>query len=148
MKSDEEFNLDQWYKNNYNRINATAIPNSLSNRILHKLIEKPFRSNANLQILEVGANTGEHLPYVISDYANYVMTDIRSLPDDSLEKVREQSPTAGLIEFQVADVQNLPFEDGIFDRSIATCVFHHLDRPIDAFRELKRVTKKEGRYQS
>ena len=79
LNSDDEFDLDEWYKNNYNRINSTAVPNSLSNRILHKLIEKPFKSNANLRILEVGANKGEHLPYVTSDYSSYVMTDIRAL---------------------------------------------------------------------
>lgn len=145
MKSDEEFNLDHWYKDNYNRINATAVPNSLSNRILHKLIEKPFKSNANLQILEVGANRGEHLPYVNSDYSSYVMTDIRPLPDDlALDKVGKNSPGTGVIDFQVADVQKLPFENGSFDRSISTCLFHHLDQPMDAFGEIKRVTKTGG----
>ncbi len=145
LSSDDEFDLDQWYKNNYNQINATAVPNSLSNRILHKLIEKPFKSNANFRILEVGANAGEHLPYVTSDYANYTMTDIRPLADGStLEKLQKNSPIGGVIDFQVADVQKLPFEDGTFDRSISTCLFHHLNRPVDAFREIKRVTKTGG----
>lgn len=145
MNSEDQFDLDEWYKDNYNRINATAIPNSLSNRILHKLIEKPFKSNANFQILEVGANAGEHLPYVTSDYAKYTMTDIRPLAENStLEELSKKSPTEGVIDFQVADVQKLPFEDGTFDRSISTCLFHHLNQPMEAFREIKRVTKTGG----
>lgn len=145
MENNEEFNLDRWYLDNYNRINATAVPNSLSNRILHKLIEKPFKSNRNLDILEVGANAGEHLPYVAPGYANYIMTDIRPLSDDSaLDKIRKKSPSGGVIDFQIADVQLLPFKDSSFDRSISTCLFHHLDNPILAFREMKRVTKTGG----
>jgi phosphatidylethanolamine/phosphatidyl-N-methylethanolamine N-methyltransferase len=145
LKSDEEFNLDQWYKDNYNRINATAVPNSLSNRILHKIIEKPFKSNLNLKILEVGANAGEHLPYVSSDFASYIMTDIRPLTDDSiLDRIRKNSPSGGVIDFQVADVQSLPFDDSTFDRVISTCLFHHLDQPIKALSEIERVTKTGG----
>lgn len=138
----EEFNLDQWYKTNYNRINATAVPDSLPNRILHKLIEKPIKSDINLEILEVGANAGEHLPYVATDFVNYIMTDIRPLSDNSaLDRIRKNSPSAGVIDFQLADVQSLPFKDSNFDRSIATCLFHHLDKPMEAFREIRRVTK-------
>jgi phosphatidylethanolamine/phosphatidyl-N-methylethanolamine N-methyltransferase len=145
LKSDEEFNLDQWYKNNYNRINATAVPNSLPNQILHKLIEKSFKSNANMRVLEVGSNAGEHLPYVSADFASYVMTDIRPLAaDGTLERIRSDHTGAGIIQFQIADVHNLPFEDNSFDRVISTCLFHHLDNPMEAFREARRVTKIGG----
>jgi phosphatidylethanolamine/phosphatidyl-N-methylethanolamine N-methyltransferase len=146
LSSDDKFDLDQWYKNNYNQINATAVPNSLSNRILHKIIEKPFKSNANLSILEVGANKGEHLPYVAADFTTYTMTDIRPLPKDgTIDEIRTNSKAEGVINFQIADVQALPFEDQMFDRVISTCLFHHLDKPVEAFQELRRVTKIGGK---
>ena len=145
MDNDEVFNLDVWYRDNYNRINATAVPNSLSNRILHKLIEKPFKTNANLEILEVGANAGEHLPYVAADFSNYTMTDIRPLVDNkTLNEIRSRYKVKGSVNFQIADVQNLPFEDQTFDRVISTCLFHHLDRPLDAFKEVRRVANIGG----
>ena len=143
MESDKNFDLDEWYKNRYSQINVTAVPDSLPNRILHKFIEKPFKSNDNLRILEVGSNKGEHLPFVVKNFSNYLMTDIRPLIDPSLlDKIRGQSN--GGIDFQVADVQNLPFEDRFFDRVISTCLFHHLDDPLGAFREVRRVTKVGG----
>ena len=144
MGPDEEFSLDRWYKDNYNAINATAVQNSLPNRILHKLIERPFKSNDNLSILEVGANRGEHVPFVTSDFKSYLMTDVRPLDQalslEDFSKVTDDTR----IEFQIGDVQNLHFEKNTFDRTISTCLFHHLENPMEAFREVRRVTKKGG----
>jgi phosphatidylethanolamine/phosphatidyl-N-methylethanolamine N-methyltransferase len=145
MEKDEAFNLDIWYRDNYNRINSTAVPNSLSNRILHKIIEKPFNSNLDLRILEVGANAGEHLPYVAADFLSYTMTDIRPLESNAiLDELRSKHKFAGAINFQIADVQALPFENENFDRVISTCLFHHLEDPMEAFEEVRRVTKIGG----
>ena len=80
-----DLTLEQWYKTYYSRINATAVRDSLANKILHKLIEKPFKSNANLEILEVGANKGEHLVFVKPDFARYIMTDIRPIKNQFSE---------------------------------------------------------------
>ena len=145
MEANSEFNLNEWYKDNYNRINATAVQNSFSNRILHKLIEKPFKSNAKFSILEVGANTGEHLPFITDDFTNYLMTDIRPLnPSSTSEGFAKESSGKARVEFQIEDVQSLNFGDNIFDRTISTCLFHHLDKPMEAFREVRRVTKIGG----
>jgi hypothetical protein len=64
MINPDEISIEEWYKSNYSRVNATAISDSLPNKVLHKLIEKPFKSNLGLEILEVGANQGEHLKFV------------------------------------------------------------------------------------
>lgn len=145
MESNSEFNLSQWYEDNYNRINITAVQNSFSNRILHKLIERPFKSNAKFSILEVGANTGEHLPFVADNFTSYLMTDIRPLNQSfTVEGLATELSENARIEFQIADVQSLEFEDNTFDRTISTCLFHHLDKPMEAFREVRRVTKIGG----
>ena len=38
----------------------------------------------------------------------------------------------------------MKYENSSFDRVISTCVFHHLDKPLLAAYELRRVTKNNG----
>jgi SAM-dependent methyltransferase len=139
MLNPEKISIEEWYKTNYSPVNATAVSDSLANKVLHKLIEKPFKSNLDLEILEVGANQGEHLKFVKSDFARYVMTDIRPI-----EKFTSTAARGG-VEAQVANVESLPFSDNSFDRVIATCLFHHLENPIKGFEQLRRVTKVGGK---
>jgi phosphatidylethanolamine/phosphatidyl-N-methylethanolamine N-methyltransferase len=138
MSNPGEASIEEWYKTNYSRINATAVSNSLANKILHKLIEKPFKSNLGLEILEVGANKGEHLKFVYPDFLRYVMTDLRPV-EHLIQGVSAR------VENQIANVENLPFADKSFDRVISTCLFHHLENPIKGFEQLRRVTKDDGK---
>ncbi|MFQ5554543.1 MAG: methyltransferase domain-containing protein [Acidimicrobiia bacterium] len=48
------------------------------------------------------------------------------------------------IEFEGADVYDLPFEDGSFDVTHAHQVLQHLARPVDALLEMRRVTVTGG----
>jgi phosphatidylethanolamine/phosphatidyl-N-methylethanolamine N-methyltransferase len=133
------FNSEKWYTANYNRVNASAIKNSIPNKILHRLIEKPFKSNQDLDLLEVGSNIGEHLNFVTPNFATYLMTDIRPVGVNYGDNLKNHR-----IKFEIADVQNLQYQDQSFDRVIATCLFHHLQEPLVAFREIRRVTKIGG----
>ena len=137
MNEKEEF-ISNWYLNHYNNINSTAIPGSISSKILHKLIERKFKSNFGLRILEVGTNSGEHIPFVENDYNLYLATDLILNPDFNHDKMPN-------VQFEVADVMQLPYQDETFDRVISTCVFHHLPDPEKGLRELRRVTKYNGR---
>ena len=144
MKNQNEFELENWYKNHYSQVNATAISGSFASRILHKSLEKPFKSNSKQHLLEVGSNVGEHLSFVANDYSSYLLTDIRPLDGKSiLDEIRTRAKRTE-IDFQIADVQALPFQNEKFDRVISTCVFHHLDDPLEAFYQVRRVTKIGG----
>jgi phosphatidylethanolamine/phosphatidyl-N-methylethanolamine N-methyltransferase len=135
----KNFENNDWYQTNYSEVNATAIKGSTANKLLHKLIEKPFKSNANLNLLEVGSNTGEHLEFVVSDFASYLMTDIRAMPREMyLDGLNDR------IKFEKADVQALQYQNETFDRVISTCLFHHLSDPLSGFSEIRRVTKIGG----
>lgn len=143
MQGDIEKIQDFWYMNNYNRINATAISGGIYSKILHNFLELPSRLSKEkaegISILEVGANIGEHIPYVKSTWSNYTATDIREPEKFQLEEIRKMGAN-----FQIADVESLPFKDGLFDRVIATCVFHHLGNPENGFKEIRRVLKNQG----
>ncbi len=47
--------------------------------------------------------------------------------------------------FVTGNAHELPFPDGHFDRSVMTCVLHHLVDPERALIELRRVTRPGGR---
>ena len=101
----------------------------------HKALESSFSSAPNLDILEVGANLGEHLDFVDASFRKYVLTDYRDTGFISKDQK---------VVFKKADVHKLPFEDREFDRVISTCLLHHLDKPIDALFEMRRVVRPGG----
>ena len=112
----------------------------------HKKLELiPRRSNSrkrqlSSKVLEVGSGSGQHLKFVEKTYSKYTMTDINS----SLILKNSKESKLAKIEYKVADVQNLPFKQGSFDRVIATCLLNHLNDPEKALSEIRRVTKRGG----
>jgi len=48
------------------------------------------------------------------------------------------------LSFEVGDAYALPYEDGGFDVVHAHQVLQHLERPVDALREFRRVVKPGG----
>ncbi len=50
----------------------------------------------------------------------------------------------GNVEFRVADIYDLPFEDGEFDVVFSSAVLEHLPDPVGALRSIRRVLKPGG----
>lgn len=134
---------DNWYRNNYEKVNVTAIKGSFFKYVLHKSIELGAGRNDGLNILEVGTNNGEHLRFVESGWKNlgsYIACDVREPDLGSLEYFESQG-----VKFVLASLEDLPFEDNSFDRIILTCVLHHVNNPERAILELRRVLKPGGK---
>jgi ubiquinone/menaquinone biosynthesis C-methylase UbiE len=139
----------EWYNEYYSKICYSAQAGSIANKLIHRAIELPFHTNLGARILEVGANQGEHLPFVADDFDFYLLTDINSKPFEN--NAKNESSLTQLIEekrigFQVSDVEKLPHDDCSFDRVIATCLLLHVMKPLDALQEMRRVTKVGGHY--
>lgn len=130
---------ESWYENHYSKVNITTRDGSFVKNVFHGLLERRFKSNDKLRILEVGCNKGEHLAYVASDYSSYVMTDIREIRDSG-------NQLSDKVTFIQASVESLPFEDSFFDRVVSTCVFHHVENPEKGFGEVRRVLKDRGTF--
>lgn len=128
---------DAYAGDRYQRLTLTGDPSSTGHRVLHRLLEAGESSRYHPRVLEVGANRGEHLTHVRHRWDEYVMVDLEDRRSD-------QDRPAGA-RFVVADAHDLPFPDARFDRTVMTCVLHHLDDPETALRELRRATKPEGR---
>jgi len=103
----------------------------------HKLMEKPFESNLNFKILELGSGEGEHIAFVASDYKQYIASDLREINHPNLT-------SASKIKTQVFDAQTVPFNNAEFERVIAGCLIAHLSDPETALIEWFRVLKPGG----
>ena len=64
-----------FYKENYSKIFSLGNMGRMWGKI-HRQMEKPFNTGHSNAILEIGAGSGEHLPFVKDDFALYIQSDI------------------------------------------------------------------------
>lgn len=121
----------------YQTRTVTGDPSSAAHKRMHRLLESDDRTPCS-SVLEVGANRGEHLPHVRHPWDEYVMLDLTAPPSG----VESNWPQGA--RFVQGDAQDLPFDDNRFDRTIMTCVLHHLFDPLKALQEMRRVTRPGG----
>src|SRR6478609_4892467 len=62
-----------------------------------------------------------------------------------VEECRASVPGA---DVRVAPAEDLPFDDGTFDRAVSQLVFHFVQDPAASVREMARVTRPGGRVAS
>lgn len=113
-------------------------------RASHRLVEKAFSENAHFnRVLEIGAGTGEHLPFVRHGFEEYTLTD---LDPKTLEVAKEKKigEIKGKVKFETQTGDALNYPDDTFDRVIATHVLEHIYQPHLALKEWQRVLKPGG----
>jgi SAM-dependent methyltransferase len=98
-----------------------------------------------LDLLDVGCGPGN----ITVDLANRVspgrtvgIDAAATIVDDARESARAQGATG--VEFEVADVCDLPFANETFDVVHAHQVLQHLSDPVAALREMRRVCRVGG----
>ena len=138
---EEHGNVAKYYSDFYSQMighDATGILKFLW-QYPHKKMESKFKSNSGFRILEVGAGEGEHVDFVVDDYAEYLATDVDTA---RLEKLSERN----LPNLKVAkvDAQVTTFPDNHFDRIIATCLLAHMLKPEETLHEWQRILKPGG----
>lgn len=93
----------------------------------------------NARILEIGAGTGANFPFYPKSARAPVASEI------SLKMIEYARAKTSAVELVQADAENLPFAANSFDAAFATLVFCSIPNPQNAFSELRRVVRDNGR---
>ena len=128
-----------WYESGkYDQV-AVSAQGGIAARVFHSQVERGIsRSDYFESVLEVGGASGQHLPYVKHDFDKWIISDITQA---STDVVGSADPR---VLFEVQDVHKLSYQSRTFDRVVATCLMHHLDDPLMALLEMRRVCKVGG----
>jgi ubiquinone/menaquinone biosynthesis C-methylase UbiE len=93
-------------------------------------------------VLECACGTGAITSSIADSCKSVVATDFSEpMMDRAIKKCKGFSN----VRFEKADITNLQFEEGSFDKVIAGNVIHLLPEPEKAYRELERVVKPGGK---
>ena len=94
------------------------------------------------KVLEAGCGIGAQTSILLQNcpHAQFVSIDISP---DSIKKAKKSIKAENVI-FRQADIFDLPFEAESFDHIFVCFVLEHLQKPIDALVNLKKVLKKGG----
>ena len=108
----------------------------------NKWRELLWRKVEGTRILEVGVGTGRNLPYYPEDAE---ITGI-DLSEKMLKRAMDRADRQKVkVRLQRMDVQNLEFEDSVFDTVVASFVFCSVPDPISGLMQIERVCKPGGK---
>jgi len=99
-----------------------------------------------MTVLEIGCGTGSiwiGREKIVSRCRKLLLTDLSA---GMLETAKKNLGERDNIEFQKADIQNLPFETGAFDVVIANSMLYHVPDIEKGLQEVRRVLKKGGMF--
>src|SRR5690349_11873437 len=92
-------------------------------------------------VLEVGAGTGLNLPHYRSARRVIATDPEAAMLAQAIPRARAAAVPVTLV---VADAQQLPFSDRVFDTVVGTCTFCTIPNPHAALGEAHRVLKPGG----
>ena len=134
-----------------------GVPDMFWSRIagIYDLIENVYNGKANRRttdhvaslmdegdrVLECACGTGMFSVKIAPRVKELTATDFA---DGMLKRTKRKCKRFENVTAENADITNLRFEDGTFDKAVAANVIHLLDDPAKAITELKRVVKPGG----
>ncbi|RKM59407.1 class I SAM-dependent methyltransferase [Butyrivibrio sp. CB08] len=98
--------------------------------------------NSTDEVLECACGTGAISVCIAKKCRNLIATDFAS---GMLRQAARKCKKLGNVSFKQADITDLEFNDGFFDKVVAGNVIHLLPDPGKALAELERVVKPGGK---
>lgn len=130
--------LDSYYAK-FDQINYAGC-SGFGMRVIWNKMESIHAGGHFPRVLELGATNLQHLKFVGHTFDEYIATDIRALKIDELNKANIPNK----VKFELQDATRILYPDNSFDRTLTTCLFHHIAKPEIAMQEMLRVTKPGG----
>jgi SAM-dependent methyltransferase len=93
------------------------------------------------RLLDVGSGTGA-LSFAAATVADTRITGLD--PSAAYVDYATQQASTDRVCFEVGDAMDLPFEDGMFDKTLSMLVLNFVSDPAAALREMARVTRPSG----
>lgn len=110
----------------------------------HRFLEKTLPSGRHYaHVLEVGAGTGEHVPFIQHGFDTYTVTD---LDPQALAVARRKAERADLarLSFVAQNAARPAQADASVDRLIAAHVLEHLERPHEVIKTWRDTLRPGG----
>ena len=101
-----------------------------------KRVRKLLVSQATGRVLEIGSGTGFNFPF----YTNARQVDAIE-PNPTMRNISMKRKVPTPIHTYLLGAEKLPFADNTFDSVVATLVFCTIPDPLQAIKELERVSK-------
>ena len=113
--------------------------------ILEEILHTGTKFPAGAKVLEAGCGVGAQTRLLVkrSPEAEFTCIDISEKSLASAKKLKEQTSFEN-VTFRHANIHSLDFSDETFDHVFICFVLEHLDDPVAALTELKRVLKFGG----
>lgn len=128
----------------YDDANYSGSIQSVVMRASHKCAEKAFADQIHFdRVLEIGAGTGEHFPFVRHSFNEYILSDLDAAALD-IAKNKLAGKHHGNVGFQLQPADRLDYPDNTFDRVVAAHVLEHIYQPHLALKEWCRIIKNNG----
>lgn len=137
--------VDSYYEEFYNLVHRRDNAKKAS-QLLQSDLEKTHSKKLFRNVIELGAGELFHLSSVKHQYECYIAVDIRqpgSL-DGWVEIQQAKLPDAPGKYFLKADANSIDFPDATFDRLVTTCLLMHLNDPLSALAEWRRLVRPGG----
>ena len=102
--------------------------------------------NDGVQILDVGTGTAQ-IPIEMCRRNSSLKITAIDLAESMLTLGNKNIQTARLedsITLDQVDSKKMPYSDDSFDQVISNSIIHHIPNPLECFKEMIRVTKRDG----
>ena len=112
---------------------------------LVELLHSDTSYPAGSRVLEAGCGVGAQTVILAQNSPQALITSI-DISAASVSEARRTAAAAGVtnVQFEQADIFNLPFEADSFDHIFICFVLEHLPQPVEALHALKRCLKPGG----